>query len=96
MKLGAVRISNMMSTLSQNIVNYVDIMREYIDNDMVTLNELFLKSRKINNVIFVGDCVPYYARMKVFSMAVSTPRAINSRISLTKSIIRALSRLRNL
>lgn len=65
-KLGAVRISNMMSTLSQNIVNYVDIMREYIDNDMVTLNELFLKSRKINNVIFVGDCVPYYARMKEF------------------------------
>ena len=33
---------------------------------MVTLNELFLKSRKINNVIFVGDCVPYYARMKEF------------------------------
>lgn len=63
-KLGAVRISNMMSALSQNITNYVDIMREYIDNDMVTLNELFLRSKKISNVIFVGDCVPYYVRMK--------------------------------
>ena len=65
-RLGAVRISNMMSILSQNIVNYVDIMKEYIDNDMVTLNELFLKRKKIHNVIFVGDCVPYYARMKEF------------------------------
>ena len=63
-KLGAVRISNMMSALSQNVANYVDIMREYIDNDMVTLNELFLRSKKISNVIFVGDCVPYYVRMK--------------------------------
>lgn len=63
-KLGAVRISNMMSALSQNVTNYVDIMREYIDNDMVTLNELFLRSKKISNVIFVGDCVPYYVRMK--------------------------------
>ena len=65
-RLGAVRISNMMSVLSQNIVNYVDIMKEYIDNDMVTLNELFLKRKKIHNIIFVGDCVPYYARMKEF------------------------------
>lgn len=63
-RLGAMRISSMMSALSQNIVNYVDIMKEYIDNDMVTLNEIFLKSKKIHNIIFVGDCVPCYARVK--------------------------------
>ncbi len=65
-RLGAVRISNMISALSQNVTNSVDILKEYIDNDMVTLNEIFLKSKKIHNTIFVGDCIPYYVRKKEF------------------------------
>lgn len=65
-RLGALRISEMISALSKNVTNSVDILKEYIDNDMVTLNELFLKSKKIQNVIFIGDFIPYYTRGKEF------------------------------
>lgn len=64
--LGALRINEMLSNLSKNVTNYLEIMKEYIDNDMTTLNDFFIKGKKINNVIFIGDFIPYYTKQREY------------------------------
>lgn len=58
-RLGALRIREMLSKLAKNAANYREIIEEYIDNDLVTLYTIFMKDRKISNIIGTGENITY-------------------------------------
>lgn len=54
-KLGSLRIRELLSSMEHNTDNFRNLISEYIDNEMITFSELFLKGRKIEQVIATGD-----------------------------------------
>lgn len=65
-RLGALRVNEILASLSKNITNYLDTLYEYIDIDMSRLSEIFFKDKKIHNVIFTGDIILYYRKFTKF------------------------------
>lgn len=58
-RLGALRIREMLGKLAKNAANYREIIEEYIDNDLETLFTIFMKDRDISNIIGTGENITY-------------------------------------
>lgn len=54
-KLGSLRIRELLGSLESQTDNFINLISEYINNEMVTFSELFLKDQKIEQVIATGD-----------------------------------------
>jgi exopolyphosphatase/guanosine-5'-triphosphate,3'-diphosphate pyrophosphatase len=54
-KLGSLRIRELLSDMENKAVNYYNLISEYIDTDMLTFKNLFLDDHKIKTIIAVGD-----------------------------------------
>ncbi|MCR5420272.1 MAG: exopolyphosphatase [Lachnospiraceae bacterium] len=56
-RLGILRVKDMLSALLVKNVNYVQILGELIDNQLKSFKSLYLGDRRINNIIVVDDYV---------------------------------------
>ena len=54
-KLGSLRIRELLAELEGHTTNFVNVMEDYIGNDMRTLRRLRLKDHKISHMIVVGE-----------------------------------------
>lgn len=54
-KLGSLRVRELLSSLESQTDNYQRLISEYIDNELITFFELFLRDQKIEQVIATGD-----------------------------------------
>lgn len=54
-KLGSLRIRELLSDMEKQTTNFNHLLEEYIDHDIMTFNHMFLNDRKIKNIIAVGD-----------------------------------------
>lgn len=54
-KLGSLRIRELLGSLENQTDNFQKLISEYIDNEMITFSELFLRDQKIEHVIATGD-----------------------------------------
>lgn len=58
-RLGALRIRELLSRSAKNAANYREIIEEYVDNDLETFSKIFIKGRSISNIIGTGENVSY-------------------------------------
>ena len=56
-QLGALRVNELINDIARKQSTYVSVMEEYIDTDMEVLQNLFIKERKIESLIAVGDYI---------------------------------------
>jgi exopolyphosphatase/guanosine-5'-triphosphate,3'-diphosphate pyrophosphatase len=56
-RLGILRVKDMLSSLQVKSINYSQILGELIDNQLESFKTLYLNGRKISNVIVVDDYV---------------------------------------
>lgn len=61
-KLGTLRIRELLYRLSNDKQHFNILIEELINNDIATFKKLFLKDRVIKNIIAVGDYIEYFAR----------------------------------
>lgn len=61
-KLGSLRIRELLSDMEHQTINYHHLISEYIDNDLQTFKELFLKKTKIKHIIGVGENLTNFVR----------------------------------
>ena len=54
-KLGSLRIREILSEMEEHTTSFVNVMEDYIGNDMRTLRRLRLKNHKIRHMIVVGE-----------------------------------------
>lgn len=54
-KLGSLRIRELLSSMENQADNFRNLISECIDNEMITFSELFLQDNKIEQVIATGD-----------------------------------------
>lgn len=54
-KLGSLRIREILAGMEGHTTSFVDVMEDYIGNDMRTLRRLRLKNQKISHMIVVGE-----------------------------------------
>lgn len=54
-KLGSLRIRELLGSMENSTDNFRKLISEYIDNELITFSELFLKGQKIEQVIATGD-----------------------------------------
>jgi len=62
LRLGSMRLREMLSQKELSWQNIKLIMEELINNDFETFQKMFLKDREIKNIIAVGDYIPYFSR----------------------------------
>ncbi|MCR5508056.1 MAG: exopolyphosphatase [Lachnospiraceae bacterium] len=62
-RLGILRVKDMLSSLRVRSVDYVRILGELIDNQLESFRTLYLNDRQIENVIVVDDYVSHAMRM---------------------------------
>lgn len=58
-RLGILRIREILADLAPKTTDYVSLVEELIDNHFHTFNELYLNNVSINNVIVVDDYISY-------------------------------------
>lgn len=56
-RLGALRVNEVLDHMDKTVSNNLSIMEEYIDTDVDCLKHLFIKDRKIECLIAVGDSI---------------------------------------
>jgi len=61
MRLGALRIREMLPSVSIDSAHMELLIEELIDNDLDTFRKLFLQKKEIENIIAVGDYVTYFS-----------------------------------
>ena len=54
-KLGSVRIREILSEMEDKTTSFVNVMEDYIGNDMRTFRRLRLKNHKVRHMIVVGE-----------------------------------------
>lgn len=54
-KIGAIRVRDMMSGIESRVTNGNKIIEEYVQNELNTFNTMYLGDKKIKNVIAIGD-----------------------------------------
>lgn len=54
-RLGSLRIQELLASLRNQTDNFKNLMSEYIDNDVQTFHDLFLQNITIKHIIAVGD-----------------------------------------
>jgi len=75
-KLGSLRIREILADMENQTTNFNDLISEYMDNGLKTFNELFFKNTKIRNLIAVGDGlndILKYAALKYIFTTVEKP-----------------------
>ncbi|MBQ3666266.1 MAG: HD domain-containing protein [Lachnospiraceae bacterium] len=60
-KLGSLRIRELLYKLSDDREHFNRLVEELINNDIQTFKKMYLKDRKINNIIAIGDYIMYFA-----------------------------------
>lgn len=61
-RLGSLRLRELVSQKELNLQNMKLVMEELIDNDLATFQRMFLKERVIKNIIAVGDYINYFTK----------------------------------
>lgn len=61
-RLGSLRVREMLSSVDADSMQMAALIEELIDNDVQTFRKLFLKDRDIKNIIAVGDYITYFTR----------------------------------
>lgn len=61
-KLGSLRIRELLYKLSNDRQHFNRLIEELINNDIQTFKKLYLKDRSIKNIIAMGDYIGYFAR----------------------------------
>lgn len=62
-RLGSLRIREMLSKVNVDSEHMEIIIEELIDNDLKTFKKLFLDDKQIENIIAVGDYITYFANV---------------------------------
>lgn len=63
-KLGFLRIREILSTMENQTTNFNNLLEEYITNDIQTYIDFFVKNMNIKNIIAVGDNLYDFLRVK--------------------------------
>lgn len=58
-RIGSLRVLELISKISQNDADYNEILEEYIDNDLQTFKKIYLKGVKIKNIIATSEYIHY-------------------------------------
>lgn len=61
-KLGSLRIRELLYKLSNDRQHFNRLVEELINNDIQTFKKLYLKDRSIKNIIAMGDYIGYFAK----------------------------------
>lgn len=61
-RLGALRIREMLSDSEGNTININRLIEELVDNDLSTFRMLYLKDRKIRHMIAIGNNILYFLK----------------------------------
>lgn len=61
-KLGSLRIRELLYRLSNDRNHFNRLIEELINNDIQTFKKLYLKDRNIKNIIAIGDYIGYFAK----------------------------------
>ncbi|MBD5134441.1 MAG: HD domain-containing protein [Lachnospiraceae bacterium] len=61
-KLGSLRIRELLYNISNGRQHFDRLIEELINNDIQTFKRMFLKDRPIKNIIAIGEYVVYFAR----------------------------------
>lgn len=56
-RLGILRVKDMLSSLQAKTIDYVHLLGELIDNQLDSFKTLYLKDRKIHNIIIIDDYI---------------------------------------
>lgn len=62
-RLGSLRIREMLQSVEVDSSHMELLIEELIDNDLDTFRKLFLQKKEIANIIAVGDYIPYFSNM---------------------------------
>ncbi len=63
MRLGSLRIREMLSNVNVDTIQMISLIEELIDNDLETFRKIFLKEKEIKNIIAVGDYITYFTNV---------------------------------
>lgn len=94
-KLGSLRIRELLGSLENQTNNFIQLISEYINNEMVTFSELFLRDQKIENLIVTGDQLNFLMQLTSKQLADSpvSAKEVNAYFeSLLSKPIDAISR----
>ncbi|NLG03446.1 MAG: exopolyphosphatase, partial [Clostridia bacterium] len=58
-RLGILRIREMLCDMQPRNIEYVHLIEELVDNQLLSFQQLYLKDRKIQNIIVVDDYISY-------------------------------------
>lgn len=58
-RLGVLRIREVLASLAANADQYTDILEEYIDNDLDTFTKIFITQHKITDIVGIGENMSY-------------------------------------
>ena len=61
-KLGSLRIRELLYSLSNDRQHFNMLIEELINNDIATFKRMFLKDRSIKNIIAIGDYIGYFTK----------------------------------
>jgi exopolyphosphatase/guanosine-5'-triphosphate,3'-diphosphate pyrophosphatase len=61
-KLGSLRIRELLYKLSNDRIHFNLLIEELINNDIQTFKKLYLKDRNIKNIIAMGEYIGYFAK----------------------------------
>lgn len=61
-KLGSLRIRELLYSLSNDRQHFNRLIEELINNDIATFKRMFLKERSIKNIIAIGDYIGYFTK----------------------------------
>lgn len=99
MKLGSLRIRELLYRLSNDKQHFNTLIEELINNDIQTFKKLYLKDRNIKNIIALGDYIGYFVKdedkkldsltreefLKRFNKLISkNPMEISEKIGITQ------------
>lgn len=67
-KLGSLRIRELLANMENETTNFYQLISEYMDNDILTFRDLFLQGNKIKHIIAVGghldELLTYFEQKK--------------------------------
>lgn len=63
LRLGSLRIREMLSKVNVDTIQMTNLIEELINNDLETFQKIFLKEKEIKNIIAVGDYITYFTNV---------------------------------
>lgn len=62
MRLGVLRVRELLSRIQTEIRVHYSLVEELVDNEMLTFKKIYLRDREIKNIIGTGECILYLFR----------------------------------